>query len=128
MMNIQFIEGERANSYIYHCGDGHHYHYNNCNNYGENEGNASTLYMRCKNHYSKGCPGTAAVHMNDEGAQWTNTHRHTCTADRYYERVLLLRKLIIAESKQQNGPYETPTELVERIRNEYVIILKCPAL
>lgn len=122
-MNVRILDGEREGSSVYHCGDGFHYHYNNGNNYGENEGNASVLYMRCSNLHTKNCHGTAKVLLTPEGTEWINLARHTCCKDVYYERVRRLRRYMLQEATRANGPYETPTSLVERIRNRFVHFL-----
>ena len=122
-MNINILDGNREGSYVYTCGDGFHYHYNNGNNYGENENTSSVMYMRCTNHHSKLCRGSARVVLTPEGAQWVNLERHTCAPDHLYERVKQLRGLILKAATQHNGPYETPTSLVDRLRNRSVAFL-----
>lgn len=120
-MNITILDGKRDGSRIYTCRDGFYYHYNNGNNYAENEGNGSVLYMRCINYNSRHCCGSAKVELTPDGAQWINLRHHSCAPDQLYERVMRLRSIVRAAT-DKNGPYETASMVVDRIRNRLVCI------
>ena len=119
-MQASVFEGEREGSSIYHCGDGFYYHYNNGYEYGVNEGNAAVSYMRCIHHNTKNCHGTAKAVVTAEGLQWVNLSQHICSRDVYHERLIRLRRFILKEATRVNGPFETPTSLVDRIRTRFV--------
>ena len=116
-MNVDFLHGRREGSYIYHCNDGFYYHFNNGYNYANNE-NSSVVHLRCVNYSSRQCQGTAKVITSDEGPQWTNLQPHTCAPDGSHHQVLRLRQQILQESANLQGPYETPSEIVNRVRDQ----------
>ncbi|KAK3930908.1 putative 14.5 kDa early protein [Frankliniella fusca] len=118
-MAVQTIKGKREGTNIYFNGDGFYYHFNNQYQYGHNEGQGE-VYLRCKQHYNRGCHGTAKVTIRDVGLQWENLTPHTCAPDRSFVQVQLLKQQVLREAVN-NGRYETPAELLERVQNMYPI-------
>lgn len=112
-MNVAVIDGMRQNTVLYHCHDGFYYYFNNGRDYG---GNISSINLRCKNWTSHWCHGSAKILITQVGIQWTNLQRHTCPADRNLNLVRQLRQDIIQASVNQDGPYETPAQVINRVR------------
>ncbi len=120
-MEIEVIDGKREGSAIYHCGDGYYYHYNNGNLYNENE--ALVLNLRCRKYSQLGCAGSAKIVIveGENIMEWTNRQPHVCTRDRTHHAVLDLRRNILQEASQLNGPYEAPSTVVNRVRNNGLV-------
>ena len=115
-MNIGIVEGKHDGSSLYYCeaDPGFHYHFNRGNSY--NEGNSSIYYLRCRKYHSRGCTGSAKIESTPEGVTWTNLKRHICAPNPTHHHVLNLRREILEECVNA-GPYETPAEVVRRIRH-----------
>ncbi|XP_034252579.1 uncharacterized protein LOC117652054 [Thrips palmi] len=121
-MVIRVEDGKREGTYVYHCEDGFYYHFNNGNDYGQNEGNATLLHLRCVKRYKRSCMGTAKIEVTDDGAVWTNMGRHSCAPNPTRHQVMHLRQDILVESVENfNRPYEAPAALVERVRARYPV-------
>lgn len=112
-MDIQVAPGKRAGSSLFHCNDGYHYHLNK----GVQEGNSAVFYLRCINFDSRGCTGGARIYFFQGGnLEWVNGKQHTCPPNPTHHLVLNLRREILQESINQFGPYETPAQVVNRVR------------
>lgn len=116
-MNIGTVEGKKDGSSLYYSGDGFYYHLNKCNNY--NEGNSSTFYLRCRKYSKRGCPGTAKIESTPNGITWVDMQRHTCAPNPTHHEMLNLRREILNNCDVGYGPYETPAEIVRRVRHRY---------
>lgn len=115
-MNISIVDGKQDGTSLYYCGDGFYYHFNRGNRY--NEGNSSTYYLRCRKYYKRGCCGTAKIEVSpDNQLTWENLKRHTCAPNPTHHAVLNLRREILNECARNDGPYETPSEVVRRVRH-----------
>lgn len=114
-MNINVAEGKKDGSSYYFCGDGFYYYFNKGNSY--NEGISSIFYLRCSKYSKRGCTGTAKIESTPEGVQWTNLQRHTCAPNPTLHAVRQLRREILDASVENMGPYETPAEVVRRVRH-----------
>ena len=115
-MNFEVVRGKRENSFLYHCGDGYQYHFNKGNGY--NEFPSTIWYLRCRHYSSRGCTGAAQINNPHGGnLEWISTKRHTCAPDRNHPMFLNMRHEILDQSVNEVGPYETPAEVVRRVRN-----------
>ncbi len=113
---VQSIQGKREGTNIYFNGDGFYYHYNNQYEYRHNEGHGE-VYLRCKQHYNRLCQGSAKVIIRDNGMEWVDLTQHTCAPDVSFSQVQLLKQRILEEAVINNGRYESPAELLERVQN-----------
>ncbi|XP_034238942.1 uncharacterized protein LOC117643894 [Thrips palmi] len=118
-MNVAVIQGMRQGTVLYHCHDGFYYYFNNGKSYEFDGGNATSINLRCKNWTSQWCHGTARILIYNGRIQWTNLLEHTCPADEDFHLVRQLRGEIIQESVNLDGPFETPAEVLNRVRERF---------
>lgn len=115
-MVVQSIRGKREGTQIYFNGDGFYYHFNNQYQYGHNEGHGE-VYLRCTQHYNRDCQGSAKVVITDNMMEWEDLTPHTCAPDVNFSQVQQMKHQILEEAVRDNGRYESPSELVERVQN-----------
>lgn len=108
--------GKRRGSEIFHCGDGHSY-YKNRESRNE-DGQATTIYLRCTKYRSHACQGSAQIQVEAIQQLWQDGEDHICHPDNTASAKRHMRYECLNASAAR--PFDQPQDVYESVAIRYV--------